>query len=261
MAVNRRRFCRIAGLSVLGLAGGSTLAPRAQEDRAEPTAGKAGVAEPIIGSRWAMVVDINACRREEGCRDCIAACHRVHNVPAFESPKDEVKWIWKEQYAEAFPTQRHDYMEDHLLHDEVLVFCNHCDNPPCTRVCPTQATWRREDGIVMMDWHRCIGCRYCIAACPYGSRSFNWRDPRPFVKEIDAEFPTRTRGVVEKCTFCDERLAKGQLPACVEACTSGCLKFGDLEDPDSEVRGILRERHAIRRKPGLGTQPQVYYLV
>jgi molybdopterin-containing oxidoreductase family iron-sulfur binding subunit len=143
------------------------------------------------------------------------------------------------------------------------VFCNHCDNPPCTRVCPTQATWKRDDGIVMMDWHRCIGCRYCVAACPYGSRSFNWRDPRGALdgERIDPDYPTRTRGVVEKCTFCDERLAKGQMPACVEACTSNCLIFGDLEDPDSEVRAALRERHAIRRKPGLGTQPEVYYLV
>ena len=154
-----------------------------------------------------------------------------------------------------------EHLADDLLHDEVLVFCNHCDNPPCVRVCPTQATWKRDDGIVMMDWHRCIGCRYCVAACPYGSRSFNWRDPRPSIEEVQQDYPTRTRGVVEKCTFCDARLAKGQPPACVEACKTGCLKFGDLEDPDSEVREVLRERHAIRRKPGLGTQPQVYYLV
>jgi len=272
MAVNRRRFCRIAGLSVLGLAGGSALTPRAQQPEG-PAAGPAQtatsepgpdfpvVAEPIRGSRWAMLVDMKACRREEGCRDCIAACNRAHNVPHLEDPAEEVKWIWKEQYAEAFPTQRYEYMEDGLLHDELPVFCNHCNNPPCTRVCPTRATWRREDGIVMMDWHRCIGCRYCVAACPYGSRSFNWRDPRPYIAEVDPEFPTRTRGVVEKCTFCDERLAKGQMPACVEACTSGCLRFGDLGDPQSEVRRILAARHAIRRKPGLGTQPQVYYLV
>jgi molybdopterin-containing oxidoreductase family iron-sulfur binding subunit len=152
-------------------------------------------------------------------------------------------------------------MAHDMQHEEVLVFCNHCHNPPCTRVCPTQATWKREDGIVMMDWHRCIGCRYCIVACPYGSRSFNWRDPRPSIKEIQAEFPTRSRGVVEKCTFCDERLATGRLPACVEACKNRCLLFGDLEDADSPVREILRTRHAIRRKPGLGTQPEVYYLV
>jgi Fe-S-cluster-containing dehydrogenase component len=258
MAVNRRGFCKLAGLGVLGLAGAATAKVSLVES---PGRRPETVSEPMTGKRWAMVVDTQACRREEGCRDCIEACHRVHNVPHFGNPKDEVKWIWKEEYAEAFPNQLHDYMPDHMLHEEVLVFCNHCDDPPCTRVCPTQATWKREDGIVMMDWHRCIGCRYCIVACPYGSRSFNWRDPRPHIEEIRAEFPTRERGVVEKCTFCDERLAKGELPACVEACTSGCLTFGDLEDAGSPVRELLGGRVSIRRKPGLGTQPQVYYLV
>ena len=97
-------------------------------------------------------------------------------------------------------------------HKPVLLLCNQCDDPPCVRYCPTRATWKREDGIVMMDFHRCIGCRYCMAGCPYGSRSFNWRDPRPFIKKINLEFPTRTRGVVEKCNFCVERLAPGSHP-------------------------------------------------
>jgi molybdopterin-containing oxidoreductase family iron-sulfur binding subunit len=251
MAIDRRDFCKLAGLTVLGAAGAGA------RSEAAPTT----VAEPILGKRWAMVVDLEACRKEDGCTDCIQACHSVHNVPNFGNPKDEVKWIWKAPYAEAFPNQKHDYMAHDLLHEQVPVFCNHCDNPPCVRVCPTQATWKRDDGIVMMDWHRCIGCRYCVAACPYGSRSFNWRDPRPFIAKTDPDYPTRTRGVVEKCTFCDSRLSKGLAPACVEACKEKCLIFGDLEDPDSEVREILHERHSIRRKPGLGTQPQVYYLV
>jgi len=265
MAVDRRKFCKLAGLGALGLLGAQRVVRATETAVAEtPSEAKGGLdlTEPIVGKRWAMVVDLQACRKEEGCHDCIDACHEVHNVPKLDDPKEEVKWIWKEPYAEAFPNQKHHYMPHDPHHDEVLVFCNHCDNPPCTRVCPTQATWKREDGIVMMDWHRCIGCRYCIAACPYGSRSFNWRDPRPHIKtEIHDDFPTRTRGVVEKCTFCDERLARGMLPACVEACSHKCLVFGDLEDADSEVRQILRTRHAIRRKPGLGTQPEVYYLV
>jgi Fe-S-cluster-containing dehydrogenase component len=257
MPMDRRKFCRLAGLSVIGIAGTATGPVRGSEEGdASET-----IAEPMLGKRWAMVVDLEACRKQGDCRDCTLACHKEHNVPDFGNPKDEVKWIWREPYAEAFPNQKHDYMAHDLQHEEVLVFCNHCDDPPCVRVCPTQATWKRDDGIVMMDWHRCIGCRYCIAACPYGSRSFNWRNPRPFINETNPGFPTRTRGVVEKCTFCDERLAKGQPPACVEACTHNCLVFGDLEDPDSEVREILRKRHAIRRKPGLGTQPAVYYLV
>jgi molybdopterin-containing oxidoreductase family iron-sulfur binding subunit len=138
------------------------------------------------------------------------------------------------------------------------------------RVCPTQATWKREsDGIVMMDMHRCIGCRYCMAACPYGSRSFNWRDPRPYV-ETDAdgnflsEFPTRTRGVVEKCNFCAERLRDGREPACVEAANrlaEGALMFGDVSDPDSDISRVLQSQVTMNRRVNLGTGPNVYYLV
>jgi molybdopterin-containing oxidoreductase family iron-sulfur binding subunit len=258
MDIDRRAFCKLAGLGVLGLAGAPAARVFGEEAwRRTPEE----VRKPITGKRWAMVVDMAACRREEGCRDCIAACHAVHNVPKLDRPEHEVKWIWKERYEEAFPNQHHEHMEHGLREAPVLVFCNHCDSPPCTRVCPTQATWKREDGIVMMDWHRCIGCRYCVAACPYGSRSFNWRDPRPFIEDVDPDFPTRTRGVVEKCTFCADRLAVGRPPACVEACEKGCLVFGDLDEPDTEIRRLLSTRHAIRRKPGLGTEPQVYYLV
>jgi molybdopterin-containing oxidoreductase family iron-sulfur binding subunit len=141
--------------------------------------------------------------------------------------------------------------------------CNHCERPSCVRVCPTQATWKRKDGIVMMDQHRCIGCRYCMAACPYGSRSFNFVDPRPTLQKsgINPGYPTRTRGVVEKCSFCAERLARGKLPACVEACPVKALVFGDLNDPESEVARLLEEKYTIRRKPGLGTNPHVFYLV
>jgi molybdopterin-containing oxidoreductase family iron-sulfur binding subunit len=113
----------------------------------------------------------------------------------------------------------------------------------------------------MMDWHRCIGCRYCVAACPYGSRSFNWVDPRPHLQTLNPDFPTRTKGVVEKCNFCEERLAKGEQPACVLACQDKALVFGNLNDPTSAVRELLRSRHAIRRRPELGTQPEIYYLL
>jgi molybdopterin-containing oxidoreductase family iron-sulfur binding subunit len=100
-----------------------------------------------------------------------------------------------------------------------------------------------------------------MAGCPYGSRSFNWKDPRKFIQETNPEFPTRMRGVVEKCNFCVERLDKGLQPACVEACKDGALLFGDVRDPESEVRRVLRESYTIRRKPELGTMPQVYYVV
>lgn len=262
MAVERRTFLKATGLAaLLGiLRGQSTGAQVRNEPRFLPEAGA------LEAKRWAMVVDLRKCRCEEGCTDCIEACHHTHNVPDLHNPRHEIKWIWTERYEEAFPSQENKYLKEGLKHNPVLVFCNHCDNPPCVRVCPTKATWSREDGIVMMDWHRCIGCRYCIAGCPYGSRSFNWIEPwpRPFEKSRDIpnpEFPTRTKGVVEKCTFCDERLAKGLLPACVEACNEHALIFGDLEDPGSEVRELLRSHFSVRRKPGLGTQPEVYYIV
>ncbi|MEE4242288.1 MAG: 4Fe-4S dicluster domain-containing protein, partial [Desulfopila sp.] len=143
-----------------------------------------------------------------------------------------------------------------------LVLCNHCDNPPCVRVCPTKATFKLPNGIVAMDYHRCIGCRFCMMGCPYGARSFNWFDPRDKIKAYNPDFATRTRGVVEKCNFCGERLALGQEPACVEALKeSGALVFGDLNDPHSEIRQLLDKEHTIQRKPTLGTQPSIFYIV
>jgi len=264
MAVDRRNFIKITGLAALGGAAGK----EAMDALAQSEAKFSPMDNALHGKRWAMVVDLKKCQKDNGCKDCIHACHSVHNVPDFGNPKDEIKWIWREPYEKAFPDQENEFVPDELLRAAAPLLCNHCNNPPCVRVCPTQATWKRQDGIVMMDWHRCIGCRYCVAACPYGSRSFNWRDPRgvdaegkPFIKEQNPAFPTRTKGVVEKCTFCDERLAKGLKPACVEGCKQAALVFGDLDDPESEVRKLLRENFSIRRKPGLGTQPEVYYIV
>jgi molybdopterin-containing oxidoreductase family iron-sulfur binding subunit len=257
MSIDRRKFIRVAGLATLGLASGAPAGLLAQEAAPEPES-----KPPLSGRRWAMVIDLRKCAAAKECTDCTKACHRLHNVPDFGNPKDEIKWIWRESFEHAFEEQEHEFLDEALKHATVPVLCNHCDNPPCVRVCPTQATWKREeDGIVMMDWHRCIGCRYCIVACPYGSRSFNWRDPRPAIAEIQPDFPTRSRGVVEKCTFCSERLARGEIPACVEACKEKAMWFGDLEDPTSDIRRLLSERFTIRRKPGLGTQPEVYYAV
>ena len=254
MGVDRRKFLKIAGIASLGLAARPAIDLFAAVQLPEES--------PLVAKRWAMVVDLRKCLSQEGCTQCIDACHRVHNVPKIDIPDDEIKWIWKEPFEHAFHDQEHEYLADDLRHAPSLVFCNHCDNPPCVRVCPTQATWKRkQDGIVMMDWHRCIGCRYCIVACPYGSRSFNWHDPRKFLGELQPDFPTRTKGVVEKCTFCEERLAKGILPACVEECPEHALIFGDLDDPNSPVRELLKSNFTIRRKPTLGTRPQIYYIV
>jgi len=267
MDQNRRKFLKLAGLAALGVSAGKYIHIIAKDTAHKiPLADSLSIEELSTlkvdsKNRWAMVVDLKKCLVEEGCTKCINACHKTHNVPDIGNPKDEIKWIWKEPYENAFVDQENFYMTSSLEGQKIPILCNHCDNPPCVRVCPTQATWKREDGIVMMDWHRCIGCRYCVAACPYGSRSFNWRDPRPYIKEITPEFPTRTKGVVEKCTFCDERLAKGLEPACVEACSAKALVFGNLNDPKSDVRKLLKENYSIRRKPGLGTNPEIYYLV
>ncbi|MDY7031179.1 MAG: 4Fe-4S dicluster domain-containing protein [Thermodesulfobacteriota bacterium] len=261
MKIDRRAFMKMSGLGALGIAAKPVMDVVTKADLAEASGRKAS-----SGKRLAMVVNLNKCK--EGCTDCIDACHTIHNVPDFKNPKDEIKWIWTEPYERVFPNQEHGYIGKGMMGSPVLVLCNHCDNPPCVRVCPTKATFKRKDGIVLMDYHRCIGCRFCMAACPYGSRSFNWRNPRgrdssgrPFIKKINLSFPTRTTGVVEKCNFCTERIAKNLEPKCVEVCKEDALVFGDLEDAHSEVREVLRSNYSIRRKPGLGTRPQIYYIV
>jgi molybdopterin-containing oxidoreductase family iron-sulfur binding subunit len=185
-------------------------------------------------------------------------------VPKFDVKNWEIKWIWSSHYEHVFSgTTSTRFISDEVAHRPFLVLCNHCENPPCVRACPTKATFKRpQDGVVMMDFHRCIGCRFCMAACPFGARSFNYRDPRAVLqdKDINRLFPTRMKGVVEKCNFCNERLAEGKLPACVEA-SAGKLKFGDLFDEKSEVRQLIKTNYTIRRKVNLGTEPAVYYIV
>ena len=269
MGINRREFIRIAGLStILGLGG------KAAFDLLFPGELEAQLAAPgpLAAKRWSMVVDMRKLD-EQTAKKCIDVCHRVHNVPDFGNPNNpqdkidpadkvrwEIKWIWTDHFHNAFPGQEQEHMSERVNHLPFLLLCNHCQNPPCVRVCPTQATFQREDGIVMMDMHRCIGCRFCMAGCPFSARSFNWRNPRPFVKEVFPDYPTREIGVVEKCDFCKERLAKGQQPACVVE-SKGALIFGDLADAKSPVRESLRANFTIRRKAHLGTNPQVYYIV
>ncbi len=271
--IDRRKFIKTAGIAAAAsLTAGAALKSLAGEGCegcavpcAEETAERAAH-PPAEAKRWAMVIDLRICREYPDCDECIKACHLTHNVPEYSNSKDAVKWIWKEHFNHAFTDVDHPYITEHIKHSSALLLCNHCDNPPCVRVCPTKSTFKREeDGIVMMDWHRCIGCRYCIAACPYGSRSFNYREPKLFFAEQGIKpqggFPARTRGVVEKCTFCEERLARGQWPSCVEACPHQALSFGDLENPEDPVRRLLEDNFTIRRKPGLGTEPEVYYIL
>ncbi|MBF0557512.1 MAG: 4Fe-4S dicluster domain-containing protein [Nitrospirae bacterium] len=266
MSIDRRQFLKIAGVSTLLGLGTAAAVNGIRRDDVEASQMEPGP-DALKAKRWGFVVDMSKFKTEEDYARVVHACHSIHNVPDYGNPKDEIKWIWKDDFEHTFPGQEDTYMAAEMKEKPFMVFCNHCAQPPCVRVCPTKATFKRTDGIVMMDMHRCIGCRFCMAACPYGSRSFNFRDPRgkdesgrPFIKELNPEFPTRTKGVVEKCTFCYERLAKGLKPACVEA-SGGGIVFGDLEDPNSEVRQLISKHYTIRRKPELGTQPSIYYIV
>jgi Fe-S-cluster-containing dehydrogenase component len=280
MDIKRRKFLKIAGLSTIaGLAAPAAFeallrgdSPALSHASTEEAASGHGSPAPTTGKRYGLVIDQRKFKEYMGlAQKCINACHTVHNVPDFQNPKDEIKWIWETDYTKAFPTTSHYHVSQGIHEQQFVVLCNHCDNPPCVRVCPTKATFKNKDGIVLMDFHRCIGCRFCMAACPYGARSFNWRDPRgedkdgrPFINRatLNKEYPTRMRGVVEKCNLCAERLAKGLLPACVEATgNTGAMIFGDLNDAHSEINQVLKANFTIQRKPELGTKPSVFYIV
>ena len=271
MEKSRRSFLKVAGIAAIGLGAAPAMNYAASGGSAQPV--KAKNEEAATAHRWGMVIDLT--KMTEEVSDAIReACHSAHNVPDFHNEvdeekypntrpvnhKQEIKWIWPEKFDYAFPYKEDEFLAERFHHLPIPVLCNHCKNAPCTQACPTQATFKREDGIVIMDYHRCIGCRFCMAACPFGARSFNFRDPRPFVEETDPHFPTRTKGVVEKCNLCAERLAKGELPHCVEA-SEGAIVVGDLDDPESEVRELLNDNYTIRRKQSLGTEPSVYYIV
>ena len=274
MDENRRGFLKKAGCTALGLGCGFPLLSTGCDALRQVSADAESSA-----SQWAMIVDVRKCLNEQVRRACREACNHAHNVPFIPDLEEEVKWIWTAQYEHVFPDQTHAHTNAATREAPVLVLCNHCTKPSCVKVCPTGATWKRKtDGLVMMDMHRCIGCRYCMAACPYGARSFNWRDPREkdkssgkfrYFKNGLSDYPARSMGVVEKCTFCAERIRAGgkdPMPACVEAASKvpdgkAALTFGDLSDPDSEVSRILRQQHTICRRVSLGTGPNVFYII
>lgn len=275
MGTDRREFLQVAGLAGLGVMLAipaikvfSTLQPG--------NATEGSSSEGTSQKRLAMLVDINKCAeaQPECGMVCQTACHQWHNVPDIPDREEEIKWIWQDTYGRVFEEDLIPYVDEEdekKLELPVMLLCNQCTNPPCIKYCPTRATWKRgSDGIVMVDFHRCIGCRYCMAGCPFGARSFNWRDPRKALnmETVNLKYPTRTRGVVEKCNFCADRLDKldpatGEfmIPACVEACPE-VLIFGDLADENSEISQRLKAAgHVLRRLPELGTNPNNYYIL
>jgi phenylacetyl-CoA:acceptor oxidoreductase subunit 1 len=207
--------------------------------------------------QWHMAIDLSRCI---GCGYCVRACQAVNDVPT-----DEMRWniVFRER------TQAGDefYMNRP---------CQHCEEAPCTRVCPVGATWKRPDGIVVMDYERCIGCRYCQVACPYDVRRFNWRlstADNPSIPEWGIpEVDRRPRGVVEKCTFCVQRIDRGlaqgltpgvdpaSTPACVDICPVGARIFGDINTADSLLVKFLSEHETFRLREEWGTQPKVHYV-
>ncbi|MCL1846705.1 MAG: 4Fe-4S dicluster domain-containing protein [Coriobacteriia bacterium] len=271
MSLERREFIRqgfaagLLGLGALGslgalgtLVGCSKVAAPAATAPAATTATAAPAAP--AAQRWGLVIDPALLVKTQAFNAVAQACHSHHNVPQISDPKTEVKWIWQDDFAHCFEEMDSAYLPAALRELQFPVLCNHCENPVCVRVCPTQATFKRDDGIVDMDYHRCIGCRFCMTSCPYGARSLNFCDPQPYIAQVDPGYPTRMRGVVEKCNFCVERLAQGLPPHCVEA-SQGAILYGDLDDPASEVRQALAGSLSIRRRPELGTEPSVYYLL
>ncbi|MCX6543635.1 MAG: 4Fe-4S dicluster domain-containing protein [Acidobacteria bacterium] len=216
------------------------------------------------GVEFAYALDISRCI---GCRRCVYACVDENN----QSRDPQVHWIRvfsmeKEKgvdFAEANPYYQPKEVPEEG-HFYVPVACQQCRQAPCTKVCPTGATWTDPDGIVVIDYDWCIGCRYCMAACPYGARHFNWRQPTIPKDQLNVNTHylgnrPRPKGVVEKCTFCIQRTRKGRYPACVEVCPVGARKFGNLLDPESEIRYIIEHKRVMVLKEELNTLPKFFY--
>lgn len=207
--------------------------------------------------QWAMTVDANKCdpckKLAGGEFPCEAACREENNTPLYGDERYDIFWI---RVAEAKPVELPDSGER-----KIPLLCVHCEDPPCVHVCPTKASFRREeDGIVLIDEHRCIGCRYCVVACPYRARAIVFKEI-PDESWTNRQVPKLMLGVANKCTFCQHRkLTEGELPACVEKCPYKALTFGNKFDPNSEVAKIMAEQRVQVLRPNLETKPNVFYL-
>jgi molybdopterin-containing oxidoreductase family iron-sulfur binding subunit len=217
---------------------------------------------------WGMVIDLDRCT---GCQACAMACKAENNVPAVGPEEAEKERVisWMQVLAE--PDEEHEGEVKRFLPRP----CMQCEDPPCTKVCPVYATYKNPEGIVAQIYGRCIGCRFCMAACPYNAKFFNWHEYQHPSPGQNPDVSLRPKGVVEKCTFCHHRLQKvreqaavekrRQLPgeyntACAEACPAQAISFGDLTDPTSEVARLARSPRAFRLLESLGTRPKVIYL-
>ena len=218
---------------------------------------------PQPGVVFGYAINISRCK---GYRDCVYACVHENNL----GRDSQVQYIRVLQLEQGDFNLEH---SDHYYDPETVpvegrhylpVQCMQCDDPPCVKACPVEATWMEPDGIVVVDYDWCIGCRYCMAACPYWARHFNWTVPEIPAEEINTNTHylgnrPRPRGVVEKCHFCVQRTRKGRQPACMEACPTGARVFGNLLDPNSEIRYVLENKQVFRLKEELGTEPKFWY--
>jgi tetrathionate reductase subunit B len=195
--------------------------------------------------RWGMLIDSNKCA--EGCNDCVQACNDEHGLTGFDRPATDAQWIRKATLKD----KQTGYTQT------LPLLCQHCEKPPCVDVCPTGASFRRADGIVLVDKHICIGCRYCMMACPYKARSFiheTLHDQKPYTP--------RGKGTVESCTFCVHRVDNDETPACVEACTAenhNAMIFGDMNDPSSEISKQLEKYNTRQIRADLQLNTGVRY--
>jgi len=275
-----------AGVVAAGVVPAALMAPSASAEDATPTAGAAPsvpggstdplaeiiaadgpvnypghpvhYAKPAGKEKWAMVIDVKAC---VGCRKCVYACVEENNI-------GRTSGFTYIQVLEMEPGKI-DLESAVLDYDEAgrpdkwyfPVQCMHCAHPPCVYGCPVQATWKEPDGIVVIDYNKCIGCRNCMITCPYGARHFNWVRPEVPAAEINPKVPLGEKAwTAEKCTFCVQRTRNGQTTACVEACPTGARKFGDLNDPNSDVAILLKTRRVWRLKEEYSTEPMIWYV-
>lgn len=218
---------------------------------------------PLPNTVFGYALNISKCK---GYRDCVEACVKENNlgrdsqmqyIRVLQMPDGTMDLEKAEHYYDTQPVPQpgHWYLP---------VQCMQCDNPPCVKACPTKATWKEPDGIVVVDYDWCIGCRYCMTACPYWARHFNWTEPQIPAAEFNPNLNylgnrPRPKGVVEKCHFCTQRTRKGRQPACQEACPTGARIFGNLLDAKSEIRWVLENKNVFRLKEDLGTEPKFWY--
>ncbi|WP_420316143.1 4Fe-4S dicluster domain-containing protein [Ekhidna sp.] len=220
-----------------------------------------GATENVL---YGYAFNISKC---QGYMDCVNACVEENNqdrssemqyIRIHEHKNGQINFeLAEDDYFHEVPAEGHFYMGTQ---------CFHCENPPCVDVCPVKATWKEEDGIVVIDYDWCIGCRYCMAACPYDGRRFNWQQPQVPEEEVNKDQHylgnrLRKNGVMEKCTFCIQRSRNGKNPACVEACPTGARIFGNILDPNSEIRWVLENKKVFRLKEDLGTEPKFWYFM